>query len=181
MVTSASLEALLFASGEPMSKKRLAGLLNISEGELVSAIADLHTTLYERGIALIETEQELELRTSQDATEIVRKLREGELSKDLGKAGLETLAIILYRGGATRSEIDWIRGVNSSGTVRSLLLRGLIERTEDPSDKRKFRYHPTTDALAHLGVSQLSDLPRYSELSKEADGAVAQNPDHANV
>jgi chromosome segregation and condensation protein ScpB len=63
--------------------------------------------------------------------------------------------------------------VNSAQTVRSLLLRGLVERTEDSSDKRKFRYKATTDALAHLGVAKVADLPRYAELKKEADAAIA--------
>jgi segregation and condensation protein B len=175
-----SLEAVLFASGEPMSKKKLAALLHTSDAALRDAIAELSEQLTDRGITLIESEDELELRTSAAAADIVKKLREGELTKDLGKAGLEALAIVLYQGGATRSEIDWIRGVNSSQILRSLLLRGLVERTEDPKDKRKFQYKATTDALAHLGVSRKEELPRYAELSKEASIAVAES-EHADV
>ncbi|VAW32449.1 hypothetical protein MNBD_CPR01-531, partial [hydrothermal vent metagenome] len=100
------------------------------------------------------------------AYEIVKTLRESEFSKDLGKAGLETLAIIIYRKGATRSEIDWIRGVNSSATVRSLSLRGLIEGKEDSIDRRRIRYQATPDALAYLGVSKSEDLPQYAEFSQ---------------
>jgi chromosome segregation and condensation protein ScpB len=70
--------------------------------------------------------------------------------------------------------------VNSSQILRSLLLRGLVERTEDPHDKRKFQYRATTDALSHLGVSKKQDLPRYAELSKEADIAVKES-EHADV
>jgi chromosome segregation and condensation protein ScpB len=73
--------------------------------------------------------------------------------------------MILYRGSATRGEIDWVRGVNSGAAIRSLTLRGLIERTEDAGDKRRARYKPTTDALAHLGVGRKEDLPRYSEFT----------------
>lgn len=175
-----ALEAVLFASGESMSKKKLATFLHTTHDGVVEAVEELRGQLAGRGLMLVETEDELELRTSPAAADIVKKLREGELSKDLGKAGLEALAIVLYRGGATRSEIDWIRGVNSSQILRSLLLRGLIERTEDPSDKRKFRYKASTDGLAHLGISKKEDLPRYAELSREADTAIT-TMDHADV
>lgn len=161
----AMLEALLFASGSPLSKKRLATLLGVSSDMLARAIEALSESLSGRGLALIETETEVELRTAPEASELVLKLRENELSRDLGKAGLETLAIVLYRGSATRGEIDWVRGVNSSQTLRSLLLRGLVEKTEDQSDKRRIRYIPTVDALGHLGVRTREELPSFAEYS----------------
>lgn len=175
-----ALEAVLFAAGEPLSKKELGAFLHMGEAALAAITEELNEQLAGRGIALIETDDELELRTSPAAADIVKKLRAGELTKDLGRAGLEALAIVLYRGGATRSDIDWIRGVNSSQILRSLLLRGLVERTEDPDDKRKFRYKASIDALAHLGVKRKEDLPRYAELSKEADAAVTES-NHADV
>lgn len=159
----ATLEALLFASGEAMSKKRVLELLEIPEEMLALAVTELHTSLKERGLALIELDDEFELRTSPDASLVVKKLRESELSRDLGKAGLEALAIIFYQGGATRGEIDWIRGVNSAAAIRSLSLRGLIERSEDTTDRRRARYTATIDALAHLGLSSVTELPRYTE------------------
>lgn len=161
-----------------MELKRLATVMGYTVNDVKKAAEELHDVLSGHGLTLIETEDELELRTAPEAADSVKKLREGELSKDLGKAGLEALAIILYRGSVTRSEIDWIRGVNSAQTVRSLMLRGLVERTEDPTDKRRFRYKPTTDALAHLGVAKVSDLPRYAELSKEAELAAAASDSH---
>jgi len=162
---SQALEAVLFAAGEPMTKRRLAGIFEVTTDLINAATAELRENLSDRGIVLVETEDELELRTAPAASAIVKKLRESELSKDLGKAGLEALAIILYQGSATRGEIDWIRGVNSSAAVRSLLLRGLIERTEDESDKRRARYTTSVDALAHLGITRKEDLPEYAEVA----------------
>ncbi len=141
---AATLEAVLFASGEPLTKKRLSALLGVSEDLLEAGLQELGRNLAARGLALIDTGGEVELRTAPDAAELVGKLREAELSRDLGKASLETLAIILYKGGATRSAVDWVRGVNSTAALRSLLLRGL-------------------NALAHLGVSRMEDLPRFEE------------------
>ena len=77
--------------------------------------------------------------------------------------------MVAYRNGATRSEIDWVRGVNSSASLRTLLMRGLIDAQEDPADKRRIRYQLTTDALAHLGIARREDLPRFSELSLATD------------
>lgn len=165
-IHSNALEALLFTAGKPMEKKRLMTLLNISHSELADALTVLRSALDDSGLSIVETSQEVELRTASTVAQYVKKFLEGEFSRDLGKAGLEVLAIILYRGSATRGEIDWVRGVQSSATVRSLLLRGLIEGNEDTQDHRKIRYSATIDALGHLGVSRIEELPNYEELSR---------------
>lgn len=162
---TSALEAVLFAAGEPVKRTTLVGILDVSGGQLDSAIEELKGILSGRGLALIETKDEVELRTAPAAAGAVKKLREGELSRDLGKASLETLAIILYKKGATRGEIDWIRGVNSAAATRSLLLRGLIDKREDTADRRRVRYDITPEALAHLGIGKGDEAPRFEELS----------------
>lgn len=159
-----ALLAILFASSEPLSKKQLAEVLGIGEKELEKVTTALRESLKGGGLSLIEAPEGYELRTSADASAFIKKLREGELTRDLGRAGLETLAIVLYQGGAVRSEIDWIRGVNSTTTLRSLLLRGLVERVEDERDKRRPRYRVTADALAHLGLASPEEAPNFAEL-----------------
>jgi len=175
---SQALEAVLFAAGEPMKKRRLAGLFEVTLDLLEAAARELAQDLEHRGIVLIETEDELELRTAPEAAAIVKKLRESELSRDLGKAGLEALSIILYKGSATRGEIDWVRGVNSGAAIRSLLLRGLIERTEDADDKRRARYTTSVDALAHLGVTRKEELPAFTEVSQALSERGTPDTDH---
>jgi segregation and condensation protein B len=170
----AALEALLFASGEPLEKKQLAKFLGVKESELKVALDALTHSLKGHGVTLVETAHEVELRTAPEAAEIVKKLRESELSRDLGKASLETLATIAYQGGATRGEIDWVRGVNSSASVRTLLLRGLIEGREDEKDKRRIRYSLTTEALAHLGLTNSKELPRADELRPAAEAVIEE-------
>ncbi len=169
----AAAHALLFASGEPLEKKQLAALLEIKEEELPVVLQVLTASLKGSGLTLVETATEVELRTSPEAFEIVKKLRESEFSRDLGTASLETLAVVAYQEGATRGEIDWVRGVNSSASLRTLLLRGLIEGKEDAHDKRRIRYSLTTDALAHLGIARASELPRAAELSTTATAIIA--------
>ncbi len=164
----AAIFALLFASGAPLEKKRLATLLGFQETELTMALAALGDSLKGSGITLIESTAVVELRTAPEAAAIVKKLRESELARDLGKASLETLAIIAYEEGATRGEVDWVRGVNSSASLRTLLMRGLIEGREDERDKRRVRYDLTTEALAYLGITRATELPRHAELARGA-------------
>ncbi|MDD2657340.1 MAG: SMC-Scp complex subunit ScpB [Candidatus Pacebacteria bacterium] len=160
----AALHALLFASGEPLEKKQIAKLLDIKESDVKLALKALTDSLKSSGVTLVETETEVELRTSPEAAPLVKKLRESELARDLGKASLETLAVIAYQTGSTRGEVDWVRGVNSSASLRTLLMRGLIEGREDERDKRRIRYSITTEALAHLGLANVDELPRAAEL-----------------
>lgn len=172
--TPAALEALLFTAGGPLSKKRLLTLLEISLEELAAALVELAEGLGGHGLALVETIDEVELRTAPGTSEMVKKLREDELSRDLGKGSLETLAVIAYEGGATRGEIDWVRGVNSSASLRTLLLRGLVESNEDPKDKRRMRYTLTIEALAHLGITHAEELPRAEELRASTRAVITE-------
>ncbi len=174
-----TLEALLFAAGDALPKKRILSMLSVSEEMLAAAADELSAELSGTGLSLIQTDSELELRTSPDAAAAVEEFRKGELSRDLGKAGLETLAIILYQGGATRSEIDWIRGVNSTAALRSLLLRGLIERETDAEDKRRMRYTPSVDAYAHLGVNGAASLPNAEALRAQLSAHAAAGAQEA--
>ena len=170
----AAAHALLFASGEPLEKKQLAKLLDIKESEVKLVLKALTDSLKNSGVVVVETDTEVELRTAPEASVIVKKLRESELARDLGKASLETLAVVAYQSGTTRGEIDWVRGVNSSASLRTLLMRGLIEGREDERDKRRIRYGLTTEALAHLGIRRAEDLPRADELRASAAAIIKE-------
>lgn len=170
----ASLHALLFAASGPLEKKQLEKLLELDDKELTLVIGALGPLLKGSGVALLETETEVELRSSPEAAPLIQKLRESELARDLGKAALETLAVIAYQEGATRGEVDWVRGVNSSTSLRTLLMRGLVESREDARDKRRMRYTLTTEALAHLGIPDASHLPRAEELRPVAAAVIVE-------
>jgi len=170
MNIGSKLEAILFWKGEPVNKKKLLSILECSNEELEQAITELENNLSTRGIRIIKNDDELEIRTAPEVSGLIEKLTKEELIRDLGKAGLETLSIILYKGPIKRSEIDYIRGVNSSFIIRNLLIRGLIERSnEKEGDGRGYYYKATIDLLAHLGVSKIEDLPEYNEIKAEMD------------
>ena len=164
---ASTLEALLFSEGGTISKKKLAQILEIDDSALTAAIATLTQRKEGSGLAVVESEREVTLAVSGMATETVQKAFERELGKEIGDAGLEVLAIVLYRGPSTRAQIDYIRGVNTSSTIRLLASRGLLERTANPGDAREFLYKPTVELLAHLGASNGQELPDYAKISSE--------------
>ncbi|OHA58641.1 MAG: hypothetical protein A2571_02635 [Candidatus Vogelbacteria bacterium RIFOXYD1_FULL_44_32] len=167
MNLACQIEAVLFYKAEPMLFSVLAKMLSISEGELKEAGADLEKNLAGRGIRLLSTESSYALVTAGDASELIEKITKDELARDIGKAGLETLAIILYRGQVSRAEIDYIRGVNSSFILRHLLIRGLILRETSPTDQRSFLYQPSTELMATLGIEKAQQLPDFAEIEEK--------------
>ena len=146
------IEAILFFKGEPVSMKRLEDILKVSKNEIKDAIFNLKNNLENRGIVLLEKDEEITLGTAPELSKLIEDLQKEELNKDLSKASLETLSIVLYKNGATRAEIDYIRGVNSSFTLRALSVRWLIEKTVDPKDNRRFIYKPSFDTLSFMGI-----------------------------
>lgn len=163
------IEALLFWKAEPVSVKKLSDWLKSSVDEVARALTALETSLSSRGIMLVRKEDEVMLGTTSEFSELIERLTKEELSRDLGKAGLETLSIILYYGPITRAEIDYIRGVNSTFTLRTLLMRGLVERVQNKADLRSFLYKPTFDLLSHLGISDITKLPEYEGVRIELE------------
>lgn len=176
----AKIEALLFYKGEPEKRKNLIKMLGMSEEALQTALTKLGTQLESRGIRLMQNDQEVELRTAPQASQLIEEIRKQELSRDLGKAGAETLAIVLYNAPVARADIDYIRGVNSSFILRNLMVRGLIERVTNPNDSRSFVYKPTLELLSHLGVTDIESLPDYhviqAELKTFADNRSSGEP-----
>lgn len=160
---SSKIEALLFALGRPLSRKELAKMLDASEEEVVAGIQALQEGRT-GGITLIDDGKEVELRTTAESSALIEKIRKEEYSRDIGKAGLEALSAVLYRGPLTRSEIDFIRGVNSSQTIRTLTLRGLVRKVPNPKDERSFLYEATTELLSELGVTRAQELPDYADV-----------------
>ena len=141
--------------------KRLAGLLKRSEGDVRDALTTLEETLEKTGIRLLKNGDEVTLGTAPEAGALIEQITKEELSRDLSKAALETLAIILYKGPVMRSEIDYVRGVNSTFILRNLLIRGLVEKIDNPKDQRSFLYKPTFQLLEYMGVARVEDLPEH--------------------
>lgn len=163
------IEALLFWKAEPLSIKKIGEILQKPSEEIKKSVESLREQLKGRGISLVEWEDEITLGSAKEMSSLIETLTKEELMKDLGKAGLETLSIILYQGPLGRAEIDYIRGVNSQFILRNLLVRGLIEKVSNPKDQRSFLYKPTLELLSHLGVSKINDLPEYEKVRSDIE------------
>ena len=174
------IEAILFYKGEPEKKKNLAKLLEISPEALEAGVRDLREQLTGRGVVLLEHDNELELRTSNEAADLISTVRRQELNRDLGRAGAETLAIVLYKAPVTRAEIDYIRGVNSSFILRNLMVRGLISRANPEREQRTYVYQPTLELLAHLGISRVEELPDYEKNFRELTTTLTKQESESN-
>lgn len=184
MTVDSLIEALLFSRTEPWSKDELARTLKKTPEEILTGLEELRARLTDRGIHLIETNTTYTLGTHPEASDILDAIYKEELSTSLSKASIETLSIIMYGDTVTRGKIDYIRGVNSGFIVRSLLIRGLIERQPYPGDRKRFIYIPTVALLAQLGVERVTALPDYARISKElslAESGARQDEENNDI
>lgn len=161
------IEAILFWKGEPQSIKKLAASLGKKEEEIKAGLEVLKEKIAGRGVELVYKDDEVMLGTASKLSHIIERLTKEELVRDLGKAGLETISIIAYKGPLSRAEIDYIRGVQSNFILRNLQIRGLVEKIPNPKDARSFLYRPTFELLQFLGVSKIEDLPEYEKVQAE--------------
>lgn len=176
MELDAKIESLLYFKAEPVAISSICKILGVNESEVVEAIKILKEKKVGTGLAIVEADNEIALTTSSEASEFIEAIRKEELNKDLSKASLETLAIILYKDGATRAEIDYIRGVNSSFILRNLLVRGLVKKQEDPKDARRLIYKATIETLQFLGAENIENIPKYHEVRSQLEEAINNKP-----
>ncbi len=163
------IEAVLFYKAEPMKKTALAEFFSVPPEEIETALGILNARLTSGGTRLVITDTSVQLVTAPEMSDVIDVLRKDDLKRDIGKAGAETLAIILYRGPISRSDIDRVRGVNSTFILRNLLIRGLIERRDNPKDQRTLLYAVTPSLLNHLGIGKREDLPQFADIMNALD------------
>lgn len=171
--TAQKLQALLYAHGGEMKRSELASLLNTSKERIDEIAQQLEQQLEGQGIELVSTNESLSLRSGAAYADEVAQLQKKSSERDIGSAGLEVLAIVLYKGEVSRATIDYIRGVNSSGTLRQLVQRGLLERSRNADDARAWVYTSTPELLAHLGIKKRTELPEYESVTQSLSDPLA--------
>ena len=164
-----ALHAILFIYGEEISVGRLAKALGTEKETVQELIASLREELSResQGLMLLEAGDGIQLVTKPELAPYLEEFTKEEFQEELSKASLETLAIIAYLGPISRAEIDYIRGVNSTFILRSLLLRKLIDRAPSVERPGILVYEVSGDAMRHLGLvrrEQLPDFEKYREL-----------------
>jgi len=174
------IEAVLLFKNEPVSLATLSKILEESRENLQLSISNLQKEYQHRGVTIVYDGENLCFGTHPDISSLIEKIQKEELSRELGRAGLETLSIVLYKGPVSRREIDFIRGVNSTFILRNLLIRGLIEKTESVVGERSFTYKPTLELLRYLGISKVKDLPEYETALKKIETFVTEQEDNVS-
>ncbi len=169
MNTESIIESLLFISGEPMSFKKLAKITSLKEKDLKLSAVVLAERYSDQngGLRILIKDGKIQMVTAEENSEFVEKFLKADIEGELSRAALEVLSVVAYRGPIARSEIEEIRGVNCSFTLRHLMIRGLIERINNPKDARAYLYRISFDFLKKLGVEKVEDLPKFKELKEK--------------
>ena len=165
----ATVEALIFASPEPITPKRLCRLLSEEPKEDVLAAIESLKADYENrpGLQIVEVAGGYQIVTRPELNDWVRRLFHEQSTSRLTVAGLETLAVIAYKQPITALEIGEIRGVNTSGVLSTLLERHLIKIAGRKNVVgRPFVYATTKEFLIRFGLKDLGDLPKIEDMAE---------------
>jgi segregation and condensation protein B len=163
----AALEALLFSSDEPLTLALLAESLDIPAADVAEGLRALDADYQARnaGVQLREIAGGYLLVTDPEHAEWVGRLLRGRKRVRLSRAALETMAIVAYKQPVTKTEIEAIRGVDSSAVLATLLERNLITiRGRSKVVGRPLLYGSTPEFLDYFGLRDLNELPRPEEL-----------------
>lgn len=150
---------LLYLSGEPIKVETLAHFLSVKKEVIEGMEHDLEASLASIGLALLKSEEGFSIVTRPEQAPLVEAFWKQELQGELTPAALQVLTLVAYLGSPTREEISYVRGVQSSQSIRTLTVRGLISRQGEVCTL-------TADALQQLGVTKAEDLPEYETINK---------------
>jgi segregation and condensation protein B len=165
----AIVEALIFASPDPLTLKAIYKLLDTEPKDEVKAALEQLKKDYDRpgGLQLVEVAGGYQIVTRPDLHEWVRRLFQERSTQKLSVQSLETLAVIAYKQPITALEITEVRGVNTSGVLNTLLERHLIKIVgRKQVVGRPFLYATTKEFLIRFGLNDLSDLPKVEDMAE---------------
>jgi segregation and condensation protein B len=171
-------EALVFASPEPLGLKQLAKVLDTEpKDEIEAALVELSRRYSaSAGLQLVEVAGGYQVVTRPELSEWVRRLFHERTTHKLSSQALETLAVIAYKQPVTAAEITEIRGVNTSGVIGTLLERGLVKISgRKQVVGRPFLYSTTREFLDRFGLRDLTDLPKVEDMADALGFEVPQS------
>lgn len=167
-----AIEAVLFASGDPVSIDRISEVLELDKpttSKILQSLIDKFNT-EDSGICILKLDDNYQMSTNPTYSESIRRILDMRRNMPLSQAGMEVLAIVAYNQPVTKAFIEQIRGVDCSGVLGSLTSKGLIEergRLELPG--RPLLYGTTADFLRCLNISSLNELPPLPQKQQPED------------
>jgi segregation and condensation protein B len=170
-IKTKQLLAVLYGASKPLSLKALSELLDTSEEGIAELIENTRASLEGGAFIIVEQDGHYLLGTHPDTVEVVEKLFTNESQSELSRASAETLAVILYYPSPTKADIEYIRGVNATYSLRSLMMRGLITNVQK-AGIRGGVYVPTIEVLQHYGVASVEELPEYKETREKIESII---------
>ncbi len=176
-----TIEALLFATGDPITYEKIGSLLELTPGQVKSITLDMKENYTDRGIQLLCYDTACQLCTKEKYEDVIKDCLGIKKNGALSKSSLETLAIIAYNQPVTRAYVEEVRGVDSAYAFGILLQRELIEikgRLDVPG--RPNLYGTTKDFLRIFGLSSINELPKVEVLAPAEDQAQTEPAEEKN-
>ena len=174
MEVRTKIEALLFVAGnEGLTLNELANMLNLPTSLTYEHVLELKKEYVEstdRALTILEVGSQFMLSTKKECEPLLKYYAQSAINQSLSQAALECLSIVAYKQPITRSEIEELRGVQSSGSVQRLVARSLIEekgRVEGPG--RAILYGTTDYFLDYFGLKNIEELPDVEQLEENAE------------
>jgi segregation and condensation protein B len=174
MKVSSKIEALLFVAGnEGLTLTEISHMINLSTASLYNEITELkknYEESEESSLTILEVGDRFMLSTKKEYASLLKQYAQSSINQSLSQAALECLSIVAYKQPITRAEIEELRGVQSSGSVKKLVTRRLIEeksRVDGPG--RAILYGTTAYFLDYFGLKTVDELPPVEQLDENAE------------
>lgn len=151
---------LLFLSGDSISVKKMADFLGITKEEILDNALFVKNKLEEVGLTLLVSNEGLSIVSKPEQSALIEEWTKKELEGDLTPAALQVLTLVAYLGYPTREQISYIRGVQSSQSIRALTVRGLVTRVGEVCSL-------TALSLKQLGITKVEELPEYEKMHND--------------
>jgi segregation and condensation protein B len=152
MQTSHKIIHILLSNPTPQTVKELARVLSLPESAVEAELEQVEQSLATLDLQIVSNNKTLSIVVANEVRDLLEKDNQKELQKPLSESALQTLSVIVYKKSASKAEVDFVRGVDSSRSIKTLLLRGMIEKHES---KNKKYYTVSTEALKYMGVCQM--------------------------
>ncbi len=150
----------MFILGDSATINELIEYTQLEQVDIEKTLEKIKPALKDLGLDIVRSQEGLQLMTINIGEDVLNRIKKKEIDGDLSAAALQVITIIAYMPGCSRSDVSYIRGAQSSSSIRNLISRGLVMRKDECC-------YITNEALSHLGVTSNDELPEYGRLHQE--------------